>query len=148
MVLKQHPEGVIIFGGFIPKKNGKKQEIDLIVLLDGVLYCFEIKEGNALDTKKSEIEIDGIERSVEYFTSEKYKTNGLLLLIHMNDGIHSIKDIRAKKYVMSGSEFCTKFLFDFQKYNQYQEYEAQINEKIIVDEMRQIVMKYDRLHNQ
>lgn len=146
-VIMENPEGVIIFGGFIPKKNSKKQEIDLIILFKGKLYCFEIKEGNALDTKKSEVEIDGIEIAVEYFSEKKYDTQGGLILLYMTNGIHSVKDQRSDKYIISGTDFCEKFHFDFQKFNSYQEHETKLNLQIVADEARLFLKEYDNIHN-
>lgn len=144
-VLRQNPNGVIIFNGYVKGKNGKKQEVDLIIFYTDILYISEIKDGNALDTKKSPAEIDGIENAMNFYKSKNYNTSGSLVLMHMENNNHSIKDMRAKKYVISGQDMCKKFSFDFSKFSNFQKKESSSNEKIILDEMFKILTNSGRL---
>lgn len=139
-ILLAHPNGVVIFNGFYPNKKNtnKKKEIDVLIYLNGILYVYEIKDGNNLDTKKSESEIDTIENAKEYF--EKYVKNVTvgLVCIYM-DNKHQIKDERAAKYVVSGKYFLDTFNFDFESFSKLQNIDQPENEKIVLDEMEVIL---------
>lgn len=147
-ILEKNKNGVIIFNGYINIKNNngknKKQEVDLIIFINNILYCFEIKEGENLDTKKSKAELDLVENFVSYFTKLNFNVISGLLLINMKNNQHSIKDSRAKSYIMSGEEFTKKFNFDFKMYKDIQKNEQPINEKIVIEEMRKILDDYDK----
>lgn len=147
-VLEKNKNGVIIFNGYINIKYGngknKKQEVDLIIFVNNILYCFEIKEGENLDTKKSKAELDLVETFINYFTKLNFKVISGLLLINMENNQHSIKDSRANSYIISGKEFTKKFNFDFKMYKDIQKNEQPINEKIVIEEMRKILDDYDK----
>jgi hypothetical protein len=147
-VLEKNKNGVIIFNGYINIENNngknKKQEVDLIIFINNTLYCFEIKEGENLDTKKSKVELDLVESFINYFTKLNFNVISGLLLINMKNNQHSIKDIRANNYIMSGEEFTKKFNFDFKMYKNIQKNEQPINEKIVMEEMRKILDDYDK----
>ena len=147
-VLEKNKNGVIIFNGYINIENNngknKKQEVDLIIFINNTLYCFEIKEGENLDTKKSKVELDLVESFINYFTKINFNVISGLLLINMKNNQHSIKDIRANNYIMSGEEFTKKFNFDFKMYKNIQKNEQPINEKIVMEEMRKILDDYDK----
>ena len=138
-VLKKHQNGCILFNCFVKRIDGDKQEIDVLIY-DGIrVYVYEIKDGNSLDTKKSEKEIDGIEYAVNSFKNNNYETTGGLILMHMTDKNHSIKDERSEKYVISGKEFCKKFLFDFDRFNEFQKNEVDINKETVLNKMLEIL---------
>ena len=67
--IKENPDGVIIFGGYISYFNEigkqKKQEVDVIIFVNGKVYCYEIKDGNSLDTKKSKSDLIEEEKEPE-----------------------------------------------------------------------------------
>lgn len=145
--MKENPNGVIIFGGYISyyNKQGKqkKQEVDVIIFLDGKVYCYEIKDGNSLDTKKSKSEIDVIESFYKYFSEKNFDVEVGLVSINLENGKHQFKDHRINKYLISGLEFSKKFNFNFEKYLILQEREQPLNEEFVVNEMRLIVSEYD-----
>ena len=138
-VLLQNPSGVIIFNGFF--NNPKKQEVDVIVYEKGNLYCYEIKDGDSLDTKKSKSEIDIIECAKKYFNKHFENVIVGIVSIHMNNGIHQIKDIRADEYVISGLDFCQKFNFNFEIFCQLQTNEQPYNKEIVLNEMLSILIE-------
>lgn len=146
-VLSDNKDGCIIFGGFIldensPKKN-KKKEVDVIIFINDKLYCYEIKDGNSLDTKKAVSEINLIESFVTFFESKNFKVEVGLISVNMVNGEHSIKDFRANKYLISGKDFSEKFSFDFNFFCDLQKNEQPYNEQIIIDEMKKIIQNYD-----
>jgi hypothetical protein len=140
-ILTDNPNGIIIFGAYIPKKTKTKggkqqqQEIDVIVFDGKTIYICELKNGNNLDTKKSTIEINGLENASNYFEELGFITNSSLVLIHMNNGVHEIKDVRASNYVMSGNEFCNKFNFDFAKFSSIEKDDQQHNRDFLKKEI-------------
>lgn len=136
-VLKDNPNGVIIFNGFF--LNSRKQEVDVILYVDGVLYCYEIKDGNNLDTKKSKSEIDVIENAEKFFKRYFSDVNVGIVSIHMTNGVHKIKDERADKYVLSGVDFCNNFNFNFDVFCELQNNEQPHNLNVILDEMAMIL---------
>lgn len=136
-VLKNNPDGVIIFNGFF--FNPKKQEVDVILYVDGVLYCYEIKDGDNLDTKKSKSEIDVIENAQKFFKTHFSDVNVGIVSVHMTNGIHHIKDGRANKYVFSGADFCDKFNFDFNMFCELQNNEQPYNLNVFLDEIEAIL---------
>lgn len=144
--IKENPNGVIIFGGYISYYNQigkqKKQEVDVILLVDGKIYCYEIKDGNSLDTKKSKSEIDVIESFKKYFTDKNYDVEVGLISINMKNGEHQIKDERIKDYLISGENFSNKFNFNFKKYLELQEKEQPLNEEFVINEMMIIIDEY------
>jgi len=140
-IIENNPRGLIIFNGYIKGKGGKKQEIDVMVYDGEVCHVGEIKDGNSLDTKKSPAEINGIESSVDYLKSKGYCVEGKLILMHMEDNQHSIKDDRAENYIQSGYDFCSQHSFSFDKFKDYQKNQESINEKIVLDEMLRILRK-------
>lgn len=144
-VIENNPKGVIIFNGFIKGNNGKKQEVDVIVYDGDVCYLGEIKEGNSLDTKKSSAEIDGIISTVDYMNSKGYDSNGSLILMHLENNQHSIKDDRAINYIQSGKDFCEQHSFSFGKFKDFQVNQSPINKKIVLDEMERILREEGRL---
>jgi hypothetical protein len=137
--LKLNPKGVIIFSGYIKDVNGKKQEVDVLIFDGEKIFLGEIKEGDNLDTKKSEIEINDIENAVKYFTSNEFKTTGALILMNMFNKYHSIKDSRANEYIISGQDFCEIFEFDFQKFLNIQKNETSFNKDRFLNEAIQIL---------
>lgn len=145
--IKENPNGVIIFGGFISCKTcvgkQKKQEVDVILFIGNKIYCYEIKDGNSLDTKKSKSEIDVIETFFEYFTNYNYDVEVGMISINMTNGEHQIKDDRINKYLISGADFASKFNFNFQKYLSFHEDEQPLNELFVIEQMRTIVKEYD-----
>lgn len=139
-VLKKNKTGCIIFGGFLYKKSGKKQEIDVIIYTKGKLFVCEIKDGNSLDTKKSTAEIDSIISAVEFLNKLGYSSCvGKLILMNLSSNGHSIKDDRASEFIMSGIKFCKKFLFDFNKFQDFQNNEAEQNKQIALNEFQTIL---------
>ena len=138
-ILKENPNGVIIFNGYF--SNPKKQEIDVILYVEGVLYCYEIKDGDNLDTKKSKVEIDVIESAKEYFKVNFTSINLGIVCVNMVDDIHHIKDDRADSYVISGPDFCDKFSFNFNMFCELQINEQPYNQNIVLDAMQNILLK-------
>lgn len=144
-VIKNHPQGVIIFNGFIKNKKGKKQEIDVLIY-DGVkINLYEIKDGDNLDTKKSMVEIDGIEYAIGYFNEIGFECFGGLVLMHMSNNHHSVKDLRSNNYVISGKNFCEDYSFDFESFKLFQENEVLINKEIVLNEFKKILEREGRL---
>jgi hypothetical protein len=145
--IKEYPNGVIIFGGYISYYNNlgkqKKQEVDVILFVDGKVYCYEIKDGNSLDTKKSKSEIDVIESFYKYFSEKNFEVEVGLISINMKNGEHQFKDDRINKYLISGFDFSKKFNFNFEKYLSLQEREQPLNEEFIIREFRLILDEYD-----
>ena len=142
-VIKNNSTGVIILNGFIKDKNNKKQELDMLIYDGKTIYIYELKDGDNLDTKKSAAEIDNIEYAVNHLKLIGYNNiKGGLVLLHMRNSVHSIKDSRAEDYVKSGYDFCKKHSFDFDEFINIQKNEAPTNEKIVLDEMVRIVKKY------
>lgn len=145
--IKENPDGVIIFGGYISYFNEigkqKKQEVDVILLVDGKIYCYEIKDGNSLDTKKSKSEIDVIESFKKYFTNKNFDVEVGLISINMKNGEHQIKDERIKDYLISGENFSNKFNFNFKKYLELQEKEQPLNQEFVINEMIIIIDEYN-----
>lgn len=144
-VIENNPKGVIIFNGYVKGKGGKKQEIDVIVYDGNVCYLGEIKDGNSLDTKKSSAEINGIISAINYMDSKGYNSNGNLILMHIENNQHSIKDDRAMNYIQSGEDFCIQHSFSFDKFNGFQVNQAPINKKIVLDEFERILREHGRL---
>lgn len=140
-LLLENPNGAIIFGGFIPnpKKKRNKTEIDMIILNDGVLYCYEIKEGGNLDTKKSEIEIDVIELAQSFFSQYYKKVEIGIVSFYMQNGEHQIKNNRAEKYVVSGEFVCDKFNFNYLKFCEIQTNEQPENIKFFYREAAELL---------
>lgn len=107
--------------------------------VDGVLYCYEIKDGDNLDTKKSKSEIDVIENAEKFFKTHFSDVNVGIVSVHMTNGVHNIKDERANKYVLSGVDFCNKFNFNFDMFCELQNNEQPHNLNVILDEMVMIL---------
>lgn len=137
-VLSENPNGVIILNGFINNPKGKKNEVDLIIYREGILYCYEIKEGDNLDTKKSSSEIDVIELAQSIFSKNFPKVEVGILSVYMTNGEHQIKDPRAEKYVVSGQAIFNRFNFNFSKFCQLQENEQPENVRIFKEEVMKV----------
>jgi hypothetical protein len=149
--IKEHPNGVIIFGGYISYYNNvgkqKKQEVDVILFVNGKVYCYEIKDGNSLDTKKSKSEIDVIESFYRFFSEKNFDVEVGLISINMKNGKHQFKDDRINDYLISGFDFSNKFNFNFKKYLSLQEREQPLNEEFTIEQMRLIINEYDSRNN-
>jgi hypothetical protein len=146
-VLSENQNGVIIFNGFIGMNGDlnskKKQEIDVIVCLNNGLYCFELKEGNNLDTKKSKIELDFLENCKKYFFEKNFKIFVGLVCMNMENQEHQIKDKRISKYLYSGKRFCDEFGFDYIKYCELYKNKQPNNVKIMIESLRNVINLYD-----
>ena len=144
-IINNTTDGCIIFSGYINDKNknknkNKKKEIDIIISKKNKLFIIEVKDGNALDTKKSETEIDGIEYSVQSITNLGYEDHeGKLVLMNMENYQHKIKDYRSSEYVMSGEDFCEKFQFDYKKFQECQKSDAPENLATTYYELKEIM---------
>lgn len=142
-VLSQNPNGVIILNGYIHNFRGKKTEVDLIIYHEGILYCYEIKEGDNLDTKKSTSEIDVIELAKSIFSQNFEKVEVGILSVYMKNGEHQIKEFRAAKYVVSGQHIFEKFGFNFSKFCQLQTNEQPENVRIFKQQVWKIMNDED-----
>ena len=148
-ILKSNPSGVIIFGGRFSKsgktKTGKRKtgEVDLIILKDGVLYLFEIKNGNQLDTKKSKSEYMSLKESEKYFISVNFITKCGLVLVNTPNGYHSIKDNDLSKLVIVFEKFCKDFGFSKKTFNKLQEEDQEYN----INEALKMMSKIVKNHN-
>jgi hypothetical protein len=150
-VIEKNPNGVIIFGGYISyfdeNIKEKKQEVDVIVFVGGIFYCYEIKDGDNLDTKKSKSEIDVIESFMKYFSEKGKKVEVGLISVNMENGKHQIKDKRINDYIISGLDFCDKFQFNFNKFLNLQIDEQPYNESFMIEEMENIIYEYNKKNN-
>lgn len=142
-LIKENPNGLIIFKGYILDSNkGKKIEIDFLVLKDNVIYCCELKEGNNFDTKKSKSEIDNLEKIEEIFKQHNFNVSLGFVCMNVKDEKHLIKDKRAKKYFINGFNFCEKFNFNYNEYNQLIIKPQLENEKKCFEFLEEIINKY------
>jgi len=145
-LIKNNPEGVIIFNGYVAnqKDNGKikKIEVDLIVYVDNVVHCYEIKEGDNFDTKKSKSEIDNLIKISNSFKELNFEVEVGFVCMNLQNDNHSIKDNRINQYLLRGRFLCSKFNFNFDNFNQLSLNEQEENEHLCILEMERIIKEY------
>tara|TARA_Y100000310_G_scaffold34665_1_gene32828 strand:- start:159 stop:896 length:738 start_codon:yes stop_codon:yes gene_type:complete len=131
------------------KLSSKKNiELDGVWVKDGKIYVTEIKEGASLDTKKSDGEIKMFKLLSELFNYYNVNPDFFIVLWNLNDiNDASIKSIEAVDYIITGADFSEIVKLDFIKLNKERQSDASINEKYIIEEMREIVKEYDETNS-
>lgn len=146
--IKENPKGFIIFKGFISYgKNEKKIEIDCLIFKDNTIHCFELKKGDNFDTKKSKSEFDNLELMKKIFNENGFEIKIGFVCMNNTNNKHSIKDNRADKYFINGIDFCNKFDFNYNHYNQQTTNNQKINEHLCFIEMEKMLKKYKEKNN-
>jgi hypothetical protein len=84
-------------------KGKKNTDVDGFLYLDGILYIIEYKDGDNLDTKKSQIEIESLTKLSNLLTNLGID-NQPKLVLWRNDDIEnsSIKTTENREYLING----------------------------------------------
>lgn len=112
-------------------KSKKHIEVDGVWVINGEIFVAEYKDGFALDTKKSDSEINMLQILEEFFQNIPCS---LYLVLWNLDNIkdHSIKSLEADKYVITGREFSKIVNLDFDLINKYRKKDQKANEKYFI----------------
>ena len=112
-------------------KSKKNIEVDGIWVINGEIFVAEYKDGFALDTKKSDSEINMLQILEEFFQNVPCS---LYLVLWNLDNIkdHSIKSLEAAKYVITGREFSKIVNLDFDLINKSRDRYQKANEKYFI----------------
>lgn len=90
------------------KLIGKKNiDIDAIFCKENILYIIEYKQGDNLDTKKSQSEVESLSKISELFSSYNIQTLPKLVMWVCDDVKNSsIKTTESKEFLTTGKEAC------------------------------------------
>ena len=100
----------------IKLKGKKKIDVDAIFFKDGILYIIEYKQGDNLDTKKSQGEIESLTKISNFFKNHGIKTNPKLVMWICDDVKNSsIKTTEHKEYLITGFEISEVLGISFDK---------------------------------
>lgn len=96
--------------------NGKKTiDVDAIVFKDKKLYIIEYKDGDALDTKKSQSEVESLKKLLDLF-SEYVESESKLVLWRCKDLKNSsIKTSENREFITTGRDVSKIIDVDFNK---------------------------------
>ena len=108
-------------------KSKKHIEVDGIWVINGKIFVAEYKDGFALDTKKSDSEINMLQILEEFFQNVPCS---LYLVLWNLDNIkdHSIKSLEAAKYVITGRDFSKIVNLNFDLINKYRNRDQKANQ--------------------
>jgi len=102
------------------KLEGKKNiDVDAIFFNDGILYIIEYKQGDNLDTKKSQSEVESLYKISKFFQYYNVVTSPKLVMWICDDVKNSsIKTTEHKDYLITGSEISEVLGISFDKVQQ------------------------------
>jgi len=129
--------------------SGKKNiELDGVWVKDNEIYITEIKDGAALDTKKSDGEIKMFKLLFKLFSFYNINPSFFIVLWNCKDiKDASIKSTEAKDYIITGEDFSKMVQLEFIRLNRERQLDAVENYKYCIEKMREIVKEYDETNN-
>jgi hypothetical protein len=143
----------VIIGKKIINENTKHDHersenvhLDLLILHKGELFINELKDGESLDTKKSDIEIREIKVIKKLFENVTGLpcSSSIILWTCKNIETSSIKTIEADDYILRGIDLCDTLNINHEliEYKRKNSYEG--NLKFVLDKMIEIVDVYKK----
>jgi hypothetical protein len=122
------------------KLSGKnKIDIDAIFAKDGVLYIIEYKQGDNLDTKKSQSEVESLSKLSEFFISKGVKTSPKLVMWVCDDVKNSsIKTTEGTEFLCTGKEASDILEISFDKIEKMRSFEQEDNIDFLIEEFNKI----------
>jgi hypothetical protein len=127
------------------KLSGKKKTyIDFICSNGDNIFVGEIKDGDSLDTKKSDIEITSIKNIKNILNYHNIKCEAKLVLWSSNDlKTSSIKSVEANEYIIRGRDFAEKVGLDFNLIELNRINDGQDNLEFVINELKKIINIYE-----
>lgn len=132
-------------------KGKNNIEIDYIVVKDNELHVYEIKDGDAFDTKKSEAEYQSIVMVKSFFETLGIfkKVHGAIVLWNSRDlSKASFKSIKGKGIIMRGVDFCEKSDIDFESLNNSRKFNNLLNVNYVLNTMDNIHKRFSSQQTQ
>ncbi len=122
------------------KLSGKKNiDIDAIFCKDKILYIIEYKQGDNLDTKKSQSEVESLSKVSEFFKSLEIETCPKLVMWVCDDVKNSsIKTTENKEFLITGKEACDIIGLSFESIENIRKSDQEDNINFIFEEVDRI----------
>lgn len=119
-------------------KNATK--VDMLLYRGGELYIMELKQGEALDTKKSQSEIESLNMVKEYFNRLKIEAHPKLIL-WVSDDIKnsSIKTNQNREYIITGREACDIIGISYEDVEEVRRRDQEDNKKWLFEMIFEII---------
>lgn len=121
-------------------KGKKKIDVDAIFFKDGVLYVIEYKQGDNLDTKKSQGEIESLNKIFDFFIHYGITVKPKLVMWICDDVKNSsIKTTEHNEYLITGSEMSEILGISFDNIQMIRSMDQQDNIDFIKEQFRKIL---------
>jgi hypothetical protein len=120
-------------------KGKKSIDIDAIFCKDGVLYIIEYKQGDSLDTKKSQSEVESLSKISEFFNTFGVQTSPKLVMWVCDDVRNSsIKTTENKEFLTTGKEACHILGILFENVENIRKSDQEDNINYVFEELKKI----------
>ena len=122
------------------KLKGKENiDIDAIFCKDKVLYIIEYKQGDNLDTKKSQGEVESLSKISEFFQHYNIETCPKLVMWICDDVKNSsIKTTENKEFLTTGKEACDILGISFENVENIRKSDQEDNIDFLFEEFEKI----------
>lgn len=126
--------------------RSKNLHLDLLIFYENQLFIDELKDGDSLDTKKSDVEIQEIKMIKELFeNTTKFNCNSSIVLWTCQDIENaSIKTIDANDYILRGRDLCKTLNIGYDLIEEKRKMANEGNLGFVINEMEKIIDVYKK----
>ena len=123
--------------------NKKCIQLDYAVIDETSVCIFEIKDGDNFDTKKSEGEVESLNKAIEYFAKLFPNKTISSHVVLWNARDKSKTSFKAKNipndFIMLGKEFCKKYNIDWDAITKHRMSLAEANKECIIKRFQEVL---------